>query len=176
MARNTEIKARVADPVALFERAARIADSGPIAIFQDDTFFHCSNGRLKLRDFGDGRGELIFYQRPDQHGPKESFYVLSPSASPASLREALGLAHGISGRVIKQRSLFLAGQTRIHLDEVQGLGHFMELEVVLDETQSSADGVRIAEALMRELGIDARALIDGAYVDLLRETTPKEVA
>src|SRR5476649_1681510 len=109
MARNIEIKARVADLEALGARAAAIADSGPTFIAQDDTFFRCDNGRLKLRAFDDGRGELIFYRRADAGGPKESFYILSPTASPDTLREALTLAHGQAGRVRKLRALYLVG-------------------------------------------------------------------
>jgi adenylate cyclase class IV len=167
MARNIEIKAHVADLPALTARVAAIADSGPVAIAQDDTFFRCENGRLKLRDYGDGSGDLIFYRRPDQGGPKASFYVLSPTASPATLREALTLAHGVSGRVVKQRTLFMVGRTRVHLDRVQGLGDCMELEVVLEDGEACEVGVREAQAWMARLGIGSEALIEGAYVDLL---------
>jgi predicted adenylyl cyclase CyaB len=168
MARNIEIKARVAEMPALAARAAAIADSGPIEIPQDDTFFGCDNGRLKLRVFENGHGELIFYRRPDADGPKLSFYVLSPTESPATLREALTLANGQEGRVVKHRTLFLVGRTRVHLDRVEGLGDFMELEVVLAEGESADEGVREAHALMARLGIGADCLVEGAYHDLLR--------
>lgn len=168
MARNIEIKARVADLAALTARAAGLADAGPTAIFQDDTFFACAEGRLKLRDFGDGHGELIFYRRADATGPKESFYLRSPTNAPATLREALAHANGIVGRVVKQRTLYLVGQTRVHLDRVTGLGEFMELEVVLGEADRTEDGIRIAHALMVRLGIADEALVSGAYLDLLR--------
>ena len=168
MARNIEIKARVADLGALAARTAAIADSGPVEIPQDDTFFRCDNGRLKLRAFADGRGELIFYRRADADGPKVSFYVLSPTESPDTLREALTLANGQEGRVVKHRTLFLVGRTRVHLDRVQGLGDFMELEVVLSDGESPEDGVREAQALMARLGIGPDSLVTGAYHDLLR--------
>jgi predicted adenylyl cyclase CyaB len=171
MARNIEIKARVADMDALTARAAAIADSGPVEIPQDDTFFGCANGRLKLRVFENGHGELIFYRRADVDGPKVSFYVLSPTESPDTLREALTLANGQEGRVVKHRTLFLVGRTRVHLDRVEGLGDCMELEVVLAEGEASDAGVREAHALMARLGIEAGALIEGAYVDLLRKRT-----
>jgi len=168
MARNIEIKARVADLEALGARAAAIADSGPTFIAQDDTFFRCDNGRLKLRAFDDGTGELIFYRRADAGGPKESFYVRSPTASPDTLREALELAHGQAGRVRKLRALYLVGRTRVHLDRVAGLGDFMELEVVLADGDAAEGGVLEAHALMERLGIAADSLVEGAYVDLLR--------
>lgn len=82
MTHNIEIKACVTDPVGLATRTASLADSGPVAIFQDDTFSACAEGSIKLRDFGNGSGELIFYRRPDQTGPEESFYILSPTQSP----------------------------------------------------------------------------------------------
>jgi predicted adenylyl cyclase CyaB len=167
MARNVEIKARVADREALMRRAQAIASESPVRIAQDDTFFHCDRGRLKLRTFAADRGELIFYRRPDVRGPKESFYLRSQSAFPDSLREALALAYGVTGRVRKQGPLYLAGRTRIHVDRVEGLGDFMELEVVLGDGESAADGMREAHDLMATLGIDAAALVEGAYVDLL---------
>ena len=168
MARNIEIKARVGDMAALIVRTATIVDTGPVEIPQDDTFFRCDNGRLKLRVFEDGCGELIFYRRPDADGPKVSFYALSPTASPDSLREALTLANGQEGRVVKHRTLFLVGRTRVHLDRVQGLGDYMELEVVLADAETPEAGVREAHELMARLQVPAEALVTGAYHDLLR--------
>lgn len=167
MPRNVEIKARLDNFSAVAAKAAAMADQGPIAIAQDDTFFRCDNGRLKLRVFSETEGELIFYRRTDRQGPKESFYVRSPTANPASLREALTLAHGEIGRVIKDRTLYLLGRTRIHLDKVQGLGDFLELEVVLEDGEPLEAGVREAHRLMGELGITPSQLVGGAYVDLL---------
>ena len=168
MPSNMEIKARIDDLEALALRAAAIADSGPIEILQDDTFFTCDAGRLKLRDFGDGRGELIFYRRSDLTGPKESFYLLSSTFDPTGLREVLSAAYDPIGRVQKRRTLFLVGRTRVHLDRVLGLGEFMELEVVLNEGESPDAGVSEAHDLMTRLGVGHSHLVDGAYLDLLR--------
>lgn len=173
MARNTEIKARLPDLDALnalARRVAPLATAGPTEIVQDDTFFASPNGRLKLRDFGDGRGELIFYQRADQTGPKTSFYRITTTAEPDRLREVLTLAHGQTGRVIKRRTLWLVGRTRVHLDRVEGLGTFMELEVVLREDEPAEAGEQEARGLMQQLGITPGQLIDRAYVDLLSES------
>jgi adenylate cyclase class IV len=122
LARNIEIKARIASVAVLRARAAALADSGPTQILQDDTFFNCTSGRLKLRSFANNTGELIFYRRADEPGPKESFYVRTPTTDPDTLRETLALAYGTLGRVRKNRTLFLAGRTRIHLDVVENLG------------------------------------------------------
>jgi len=170
MARNIEIKARIENVAALIPKAAAIADQGPVEILQDDTFFRCESGRLKLRSFPSGEGELIFYRRPNQQGPKESFYLRSPTSAPDTLRESLSLAYGQVGRVRKRRFLFLAGRTRIHLDQVEGLGHFLELEVVLEDGEPAEAGVLEAHKLMSELGIEPPQLIEAAYVDLLVPT------
>ncbi|WP_243688441.1 class IV adenylate cyclase [Geotalea toluenoxydans] len=122
MARNIEIKAYIESVDALVPKAAAIADQGPIDIIQDDTFFRCDSGRLKLRAFSPDEGELIFYRRADQQGPKESFYLRSSTPAPETLRESLSLAYGQAGRVRKHRTLFLAGRTRIHLDKVEAGG------------------------------------------------------
>jgi predicted adenylyl cyclase CyaB len=172
MPRNVEIKAHIESVDRLLPSVRAIADGGPTEILQDDTFFSCPNGRLKLRAFSETSGELIFYRRPDQTGPKESFYVISPTASPNTLREALTLAYGQCGRVRKQRTLFMVGRTRIHLDKVEGLGHFLELEVVLTEDESTEAGVAVAHELLGRLGISPQQLIEGAYVDLLRQEGP----
>jgi len=167
MARNVEIKARVVDRDALVRRAEALATEGPIEIAQDDTFFPCEHGRLKLRAFSEERGELIFYRRPDVGGPRESFYLRSPTSSPATLRESLALAYGIAGSVRKQRTLFLCGRSRIHVDRVDGLGDFVEIEVVLGDSDTVEAGTREAHDLMAALGIEAAHLVEGAYVDLL---------
>jgi predicted adenylyl cyclase CyaB len=169
MPRNVEIKARIESVEALLPSAQAIADSGPTEILQDDTFFHCSTGRLKLRAFSEASGELIFYQRPNSAGPKECSYILSATAAPNSLREALSRAYGQAGRVRKHRTLFLAGKTRIHLDRVEGLGDFLEFEVVLSDDETTESGVKVAHELLGKLGISPQQLIEGAYLDLLRQ-------
>lgn len=169
MPRNIEIKARIESVEALASKAAAIADKGPIEIPQDDTFFPCESGRLKLRAFSKGKGELIFYRRADRKGPKESFYIRSPTSDPEALRESLSLAYGQAGRVRKHRTLFFVGRTRVHLDKVEGLGHFLELEVVLEEGESSDAGVREARDLAARLGIEPSQMIEGAYVELLAQ-------
>lgn len=174
MARNVEIKARIDDFSQLYAKIALLADGLPEIIDQDDTFFLCPNGRLKLRTFSASRGELIFYQRPDHAGPKTSFYTLTETQDPDSLRETLKLAYGEVGRVIKQRTLFMIGQTRLHLDRVQGLGDYIEFEVVLDDTQTQQQGIDIAEDLLERLEINRQELVDRAYVDLLNEKTHRK--
>ena len=94
MPRNIEIKARVTSIDTLKPLAVALATRGPTEITQDDTFFRCDSGRLKLRLFSAIEGELNFYRRAIDQGPKESFYLRTPTASPESLRETFSFACG----------------------------------------------------------------------------------
>ena len=171
MPRNIEIKVRIGSVQALLPRACELADGPAEPIAQDDTFFAVAHGRLKLRQFADGRAELIHYQRPDTGDAKASDYVRVPVADPAGLREALTRGLGALGRVRKQRLLLMVGATRIHLDEVAGLGDFLELEVVLAAGQTDTQGTAVAEALLLALGLDGAPRVAGSYLDLLGAAT-----
>ena len=167
MARNIEIKARVSDSAGLRDRVAAISPAAPLVLIQRDTFYRVPSGRLKLREFSDRTAELIYYQRPDQSGPKTSTYTVTPVPDPASMHELLGGFLEQRAVVAKRRELFMVAQTRIHLDEVEGLGVFLELEVVLADGQPESEGEAIASALMTKLGIRPEDLVEQAYVDLL---------
>lgn len=167
MPRNIEIKARVEDLPAIQRIVEEAADQGPSEFLQIDTFFYCSVGRLKVREFDDSSGQLIYYQRPDVAGPKESVYFVTPTSDPGVMKEILAAANGTRGIVRKQRLVYLIGQTRVHLDTVEGLGTFVELEVVLRDGQPTDDGVVIAKDLLKALEIRENQLVDIAYFDLL---------
>lgn len=169
MPSNIEIKARVRDFEQIRLRAEKLSETTVQVIPQEDIFFNVEKGRLKLRILGEDQSQLIFYTRPDQEGPKRSDYRISRSSEPQNLKRVLELAYGIRGVVRKTRYLYLVRQTRIHLDDVEGLGQFMELEVVLAGGQSDAEGQKIAEELMSALGVERDDLIDGAYMDLLEK-------
>ncbi|UUO06125.1 class IV adenylate cyclase [Blastopirellula sp. J2-11] len=176
MARNVEIKARVADMPRIRHLASEIANEGPWTLLQVDIFFHTASGRLKLRTINDEESELIYYHRADQTGPKTSTYVRTPTADPNGLRFVLSAVLGELGEVHKRRTLFLVGQTRIHLDEVVDLGNFIELEVVLRDDQSETDGEMIAAELIKRLEIRREDLCDGAYLDLFGASQVRRAA
>lgn len=171
MAVNIEIKARVRDRTALQARAEALSSAPPVVIVQEDTFFHVPQGRLKLRELAPDQAQLVYYERPDQRGPKRSQYFLFETDQPAALKMLLSLALGTRGVVRKVRTLYRYHQTRIHLDEVEGLGTFVELEVVLHDGQSEREGYFIARQVMHELGIADSDLIENAYIDLLEART-----
>ncbi len=169
MPTNIEIKARTRNFEEVRSRAEKLSDTPVKIIPQEDIFFNTPQGRLKLRILAE-EAELIYYTRPNQHGPKRSDYHITHTNDPENLKCVLELAYGVRGVVKKTRYLYLVGQTRIHLDDVEGLGQFMELEVVIQDGQSDIEGQKIAEDLMSALGVERADLIDGAYMDLLERT------
>ena len=170
MARNVEIKAILKDRAAVLAAVANKSDGPPETIVQHDFFFRCSEGRLKLRIFESGRGELIRYEREDVAAARSSQYQIARTSDPEVLLDILTQTLGRVGEVRKTRILYLIGQTRVHVDQVEALGDFLELEVVLRPDQSEDEGQQIAEKLLTELGIEKNQLVAEAYVDLLFRT------
>ena len=167
MPTNIEIKAKAADWDGQLARAKALCRKTE-ELSQEDTFFNCGKGRLKLRDLGaEGRSHLIFYQRSDQAGPKASSYEIAPVPDAASMKALLSKALGAGRTVRKKRTVLLVGQTRVHFDEVEGLGRFIELEVCMKSGQTEQEGEEIARRLMAELAIEAPSLLEGAYVEML---------
>jgi len=167
MARNVEIKARVGDPTATRRLVEGAADGPPASLTQTDTFFRVGHGRLKLREPSGAEAELISYERPDLAGPKESRFERVAVPDAPALRALLASALGECGQVIKRRLVYRVGRTRVHLDQVSGLGNFLELEVELEPGEPAEAGAREARRLMRGFGIGEEALVSEAYVDLL---------
>jgi predicted adenylyl cyclase CyaB len=167
MPRNIEIKAHARNFDEIRRCAEALSDTPCEAIPQEDIFFPVEKGRLKLRILAPDRGQLIYYNRPDESGPKRSEYRFAETSDPEGLKEILTQAYGMRGSVKKTRYLYLVGQTRVHLDDVENLGKFMELEVVMHPEQSDAEGEKIAGDLMHQLGIAPADLVEGAYMDLL---------
>ncbi|MCJ7800961.1 MAG: class IV adenylate cyclase [Candidatus Marinimicrobia bacterium] len=164
--KNVEIKARITD----YDKVKRLVEDlchTPIHTEQqEDTFFNSSKGRLKLRE-SDGESAIIYYDRPNSYEPKQSDIAISFTENPDSLKSVLSKSIGIRGIIKKKRILYKYGQTRIHLDDVEGLGKFIELEVVLEHNQTSKDGETIAYNLMDLFDIQKTDLIDVAYIDLI---------
>ncbi len=169
MAKNIEIKAYLHQFEHCLQVAKTLANTSGEIIEQEDIFFHSNTGRLKLRIFDQNHGQLIFYQRDNLSGPKSSHYEISTTSEPQQLKTVLANAYPIRGIVKKIRTLYLIGRTRLHLDQVDGLGNFIELEVVMQEAESPETGIAEAHDLMQKLGIDQADLIDCAYIDLLEQ-------
>lgn len=173
MAMNVEIKARIKDIDALRGRIEAISGAPCEEIHQEDTFFPVPKGRLKLRILSPERGELIYYDREDTYEPKPSHYLIAETTNPAALHAVLANALGLRGIVHKSRLLYRVGKTRIHLDTVEGLGYFLELEVVLDQGESVERGEKVAWEIMAKLEIEEANLVRGAYIDLLESVAKR---
>ncbi|MFZ5807538.1 MAG: class IV adenylate cyclase [Verrucomicrobiota bacterium] len=171
MPRNVEIKAKVHDVTALRKRARKLTGKPPQLLLQKDIFFHVKQGRFKLRVLSPTFGQLIFYQRGNAKNARESNYCIYETKNPEALRQVLRTALGEKIVVKKKRCLYLLGQTRIHIDEVEGLGNFMELEVVLKKNQSAIEGMKTCRDIMQKLDIKQKYLISCAYADLLARKT-----
>src|SRR5215207_9248734 len=166
--RNVELKAHDPDPGRTLERALAAGARDEGLLRQRDTYFHVAAGRLKLREEEPGGATLIAYQRPDEAAERVSSYRLVPVPEPDALRDALAAANGVDVVVVKRRHLLLWETVRIHLDEVRGLGSFLELEAVAgpgsDLTREQAQVAHLREALEIRDG----ALLEGSYADALR--------
>jgi len=164
---NVELKARDPDPESTAARCLALGAVEAGELRQTDNYFMARRGRLKLRDQGSAGAELVAYSRPDDAEPTESAYVLAPVSAPAELAEALDTALGTAVVVSKRRRLFLWEGVRIHLDEVDELGSFVEFEAVLPDA-GDLDTARAKVARLRsELGISDDALVGAGYADLL---------
>jgi len=171
MGSNVEIKARARECARLAELAERLSGMPGQVIRQEDVFFRVPHGRLKLRRLSASHGQLVYYDRADAAGPTRSSYWICPTDEPDRLERVLTAELGVAGVVRKVRRLYLVGQTRVHLDDVEGLGTFVELEVVMQPGQTTAEVVQVAQGLMQRLGVREEDLIDRAYVDLLAEVS-----
>lgn len=174
MAINIEIKARLQNPAQAAEIAQDIAGAPPDVIEQDDVFYSAPRGRIKLRTLAPDRGELIYYDRPDTPGPSACEYTIAPTSDPAALDAILCQTLGARGRIRKTRKLFQVGRTRIHVDDVENLGQFLELEVALNENEAPEAGEEEARELMRRLGVEKKDLLEYAYIDLMEMGTAEE--
>jgi adenylate cyclase class 2 len=167
--RNIELKAIDPDPSASLEvcRALGAEDRGVIA--QRDTYFEVARGGLKLRDEQPGRPHLIQFERASEPQQRESRYRIIGVSDGAALCAALAAAIGIRGVVVKRRRLLLWQSVRIHLDEVEQLGRFIELEAVAPADSDLAHEHQLIAELRDALGItDERLVAVGYATQLLR--------
>ncbi|HEY8505370.1 MAG TPA: class IV adenylate cyclase, partial [Gemmataceae bacterium] len=165
--RNVELKARCPDPAAVRRALAALKAEPMGTVEQADTYFAVPDGRLKLRESTPGQAELIFYRRSDAHEARPSEYHLAPVACPERVAGVLAAALGVRGRVRKTRHWWLYRNIRVHLDEVEGLGAFVELEAMVGNGHTEADCAAAAEELAALLGVAADHRLAGSYVELL---------
>lgn len=167
MRRNIELKARDPDPGASLDvcRALGAEDCGQIT--QRDTYFEVMHGGLKLREENPGHPHLIQFERASEPQQRESRYRIVEVSDGAVLRDALTAAVGIRGVVLKRRHLLLWRNVRIHLDEVEHLGRFIELEAVAPPESDLAREHRLVAELRDALAITDDRLVALGYAEQL---------
>jgi homotetrameric cytidine deaminase len=165
--RNVELKARDADPERSLAVALQLGAEDRGLLVQRDTYFNVAQGRLKLREEEPGGATLVQYDRPDEAVARLSSYRLVPVPDPAELRTALDVALGTLVVVEKRRRLLTWQGVRIHLDDVTGLGTFVELEgVAPPDSDLAPERARVAE-LSAALGIGPDRILSDSYSDRL---------
>jgi len=170
MSANLEIKAPVSDPAAFRDKARELATETVGIDDQVDTYFRVPTGRLKLRESSLEGGLLVPYLRPDDDGPRRADYQLLPASDPAGLKALLTEMLGVHRIVKKRREIWLCENVRIHLDSVEELGDFMELEAVYDGSLAAeAEQQKKVACLMKELGVRDSDLIATSYEALLQK-------
>jgi len=167
IAQNMELKARLTGLAAARSIAQRVATDYLGVEHQIDTYFACRNGRLKLRQIVGVKSQLIHYARPDAEGPKRSDYRLVEIPDGDRMCQLLTDALDLQVQVKKRREIFLVENVRVHLDEVEQLGEFLEFEAVLSEQVSQQQGQQQLAHLTEEFGISDAQRLAGSYADLL---------
>lgn len=168
MRSNLELKASIPSIEAARASARRCGADFSAVLIQVDTYFRIPRGRLKLREIADGTSEMIFYERPDTTLERWSSYSTVPVIEPAALKQQLASALGVRAIVRKRRELFLLDETRIHLDDVEDLGTYLEFEIPVRDQEEAASQMKF---LREQFGIDAGSIFTGSYSDLILAKT-----
>ncbi len=166
MAQNLEAEFRLRDFVAAEAAAAALGYVDQGTLIQRDTFFVVPNGKLKLREETGIGARLIGYSRREVDGLLLSDYRLVPVTDAAGTRAVLSEALGLLAEVRKRRRLWLHGSVRLHLDRVEGLGDFGEIEAVVGTGESAEVWRAFVDRTLAALGIGAADLIEGSYFEL----------
>jgi adenylate cyclase class 2 len=162
---NIEIKAYCADPQTTVEILIGNNADYKGKDHQVDTYFKVDNGRLKLR-VGNIENNLIFYKRADQAGPKKSDVILHPTGDDKNIKDILREVLGIKVVVDKQRDIYFIDNVKFHIDEVKGLGSFVEIEAIGEQGQEDELNKQ-CKYFMDLLHIKEADLIVDSYSDLL---------
>lgn len=174
--KKIEIKAKIRDYDKIMAEVQAMCSSHGEIIQQEDVFFNSPNGRLKLRKRSDySVYELVYYEKSFTEGPKLSLYSKCNIPHGEDLLNVLKMSLGVKGIVRKTRRLFLIEHSRIHIDDVEGLGKYFEIEVSLTKDQTPEEGEEVAKNTMAKLGIPPTDVVTGSYLDNLHESISDEV-
>ena len=164
--RNLEAKFRIGDAAQARARAEAIGFSLRASLVQRDTFFAVAQGKLKLREQADGAA-LIHYRRAREGSLEVSDYEIVAVAEAKTMRAMLSNALGAIAEIRKERTLLMRRNVRLHLDRVEGLGSFGELEAVIPAGETPDEYRAEAEEILAALEITPADLISKSYFELV---------
>ena len=168
---NIEIKASCADFALILSRLNKSLGVERVELNQEDVFFAVPRGRLKMRcDEAFNGSEMIYYRRDFLDGLMISRYFRQPVFDAENKRLELEQMYGVKGVVRKHRIAFISGDIRVHLDDVEGLGQYIEIEILVSEETEINDAMFLARRMMKVFNIKNTDLIVDAYEDLLERT------
>jgi len=170
MAKNLEIKIALSNPSACI---AKLSDLKSESFTQEDTYVNYSNGRLKLRKYDNGKRQLIFYKRANKENLRTSEFKIHTYKT----SEAFAIAYknfkknlGFNGRVKKERQYFRYKSCRIHIDKVEGIGQFLEIESVVKGKSEKKNRDEVNYLLNELLSLSNAKRIPYSYIDLVNGT------
>ncbi len=167
--RNLELKARCPNSEAARAAIRALDLRDAFTEHQTDTYFRVPSGRLKLREIDGQAALLLFYDRADEAAARISYYRRAPIVDVAATKALLEAALGIRGVVVKRREIYLWYNVRIHLDDVAGLGTFLEFEAVLTDGADRAEAQGRLDHLCALLAVMKADRSAASYIDLARE-------
>ena len=164
---NLELKARLTAATSAHQIAEKLSTRAVAREFQSDTYFYCSQGRLKLRQIDHRQSQLIWYQRADQAEARESYYQLTEIAEFHAVREMLRGALGVRAQVEKQRTIYWFENVRIHIDDVASLGIFLEFEAIITTAYERIEAPAKLKYLSDAFRINATDVLTMSYGDMM---------
>ena len=173
---NVEIKARCENPGYIRDYLKNYPASFKGVDEQTDTYFNSPNGRLKLRE-GNIENNLIYYERLNNAGPKQSHFQLVKIEDAIGLKQVLSQSMGIKIIVKKRREIYYIDNVKFHIDEVPGLGSFVEIEagnLIVDLSKEKLQ--EQCDFYIKEFGIRDEDIIDVSYSDMLLEKSKQSVS
>jgi predicted adenylyl cyclase CyaB len=166
-----EMKAKV-DSLKPFQQKLQELSAKHVGAFhQVDTYYDIPQGRLKLRETeGENKAQLVYYERPDVQGPKQTQVFIIELTKPQNMKQFLSKVLRTKTVVDKQRAIYRIKGTQVHLDTVQNLGTYVEFERPTENTPEAAQKAQeILKKLMQTLGVKPETLIKRSYSDLIMQ-------
>lgn len=166
---NIEFKARCNNPQGVEMKIRSLRADYHGEDHQIDTYFYVSRGRLKIRE-GNIEKSLIYYERENVSGAKDSNVILHHFEDGSGLKQILEKLYAVKTVVDKKRKIFFIDNVKFHVDEVKDLGSFLEVEAIDLKGEIGREKLQEqCDLYKRELGVRGEDLISVSYSDMLLE-------